>query len=90
MSRDSPLLPILGNHQFPPGLQCSEFKTLRHSGIDHASRFMVALRWPSITELMNTLGPFQLPFWNALQLHHFLHSIPNPLSFTRQLTTFEE
>lgn len=41
-------------------------------------------------ELMNTSGPYQFPYWSAAQLHNFLHSIPNPQSFTRQLSTFEE
>lgn len=52
-SRDSLLLPILGNPQNPPGLQSSEFKNLRHLNYDHASKFIVAGRWPSIMELTN-------------------------------------
>lgn len=36
------------------------------------------------------MGSFRLQFWCAAQIHHFLHSIPNPQKFNRQLTTFEE
>lgn len=47
-------------------------------------------RWPSIPELMDSSYPFRLTFWNAAQLHHFLQTIPNPQTYTRSLTTFEE
>lgn len=46
--------------------------------------------WLSIIALMSDTGSFKLPFWNALQLHHFFNSIPNPQRFNRSLTSFEE
>lgn len=39
---------------------------------------------------MDSSYPFRLTFWNAAQLHHFLQTIPNPQTYTRSLTTFEE
>lgn len=43
-TRESPLFPILGNPQFPPGFRSSEFKTLRHSSCNQASKFQVAAK----------------------------------------------
>lgn len=39
---------------------------------------------------MEPTGAFRLPFWSALQLHHFLHSLQTPGRFDRRLSTFEE
>lgn len=39
---------------------------------------------------MDATGLFRLTFWRALQLHHFLCSLPYPQGFGRQQTTFEE
>lgn len=30
-----------------------------------------------------------MPFWSAIQLHHFIHSLANPTHFQRTVTTFE-
>lgn len=89
-SSDSPLFPILGNPQFSPGLCLHTFGKLRRTGITQASHFLVNGRWPSIKELMTEEGPFKLTLWPALQLRHFLDTIPNPRNFTRSLTRFEE
>lgn len=89
-TRNSPLFPILGHPSFSPGLHPSEYSTLRDSGCDHAAKFVSRGKWPSIVDLTEAAGPFQLPFWEAAQIHHFLHSIPNPQDFSRQLTTFED
>lgn len=89
-SLDSPLFPILGNPQFSPGLCPHTFGKLRRSGITQASHFLMNGRWPSIKELMSEEGPFKLTLWSALQLRHFLDTIPNPRNFARSLTTFKE
>lgn len=39
---------------------------------------------------MDPAGPFYLTYWNAAQVRHLLHSVPNPQTFTWQFTTFEE
>lgn len=89
-SNNSPLYPILGNPNFAPGIHSIEFDSLRRSGFDHAAKFVTDGRWPTVPELTNATGMYQLPFWKAVKVHHFLHSIPNPQDFSRQLTTFEE
>lgn len=88
--KTSPLFPILVHLNFEPGLHPAEYPTLRSSDCDHAAKFVINRKWPSILELTEATGNFQLPFWKAAQLHHFLHSIPDPQDFTRQLTTFED
>lgn len=73
-----------------PGTGSCVLRTLHKSGCDQASSFLRAEQRPSVELLVNNTGPFKLPFWNALQLHHFLNSIPNPQCFGHHLTTFEE
>lgn len=89
-SSNSPLFLILGHPNFTPGLHSVEFDILRGSGADHAAKFVIAGRWPTLSELTEVTGKYQLPFWKAVQLHHFLRSIPGPQAFSRPLTTFEE
>lgn len=78
-TKDSPPSPILGHPCFPPGLPSTELKNLQNSNDENA-----------MLELIDTSGHFQLPFWSAVQIHHFLHTIPNPQNFACQLSTFEE
>lgn len=87
---ESPLFPILGNPAFPLGLGRFEFKALSRTGQDCALHFLEGDHWPSLQSLMDNDGCFQLPFWSAIQLHHFLHSLANPSHFNWALTTFEE
>lgn len=89
-ARDSPLYPILGNPAFPPGMELSEYETLASTGRDRASHFLEDNQWPSIQSLTSDTGHFGLPFWKAIWLHHFLHSIANPAKFNRTLMTFED
>lgn len=89
-SGKSLLTPILGHPKFTSGLQTTEYTTLRNTGLEYASKFVTAGQWPSISELTATTGNYQLSFWKVAQLHHFLHSVPDPQDFSRQLTTFEE
>lgn len=86
---NSPLYPILGNPAFPPGIEQTGYGILKSTGRDRASRFLPDNNWPSLQYLTLERGQFQLSFWTAIQLHHFLHSIPNPAQFNRDLTTFE-
>lgn len=96
MTKSSPLTPgighphPIGNPHFSPGLSPKEFPTLRIADCEYASKFVTKEKWPTIPELRDPSGPFQLTFWNAVQIHHFLQSIPDPHSFDGQLTTFEE
>lgn len=83
------LFSILGNTKFGPGLSPTEFPSLRESGIDHAARFVLAGKWPFISDLCNSVGNYHLPFWKAVQLHNFLHSLPDPQDFAREQTPFE-
>lgn len=62
------------------------FRNLRQSCITRSSYFLTNGRWPSIEELMSESGPCQLPFLLALQLRHFLDTLPNTQSFGRPLT----
>lgn len=89
-SKKSPLFPILGHPNFAPGLQLTDYTTLRDSGRDHVDKITNGERWPSITDLTNPAGDYHLPFWKAAQLHHFLHSLPGPQVFARQQTLFED
>ena len=83
-------MPILGNPGFPPGLRDHHFSNLRQTNHFRGSQFLASDGWPSITALMESAGPFCLPFWNALQLHHFLYTLKSPERFRRQLIIFEE
>lgn len=89
-SKNSPLFPILGHPNFELGLHRTAYPTLRISVYDHAAKFIVEGKWPSILELTDQTGTFQLPFWRAVQLHDFLHSLPRPQEFARQQTSFED
>lgn len=74
-SMDLPLMPILGNPRFPPGWRDHHFSFLQQTNCFRASNFLLPDGWPSIAALMEPLGSLLLPFWNALQLHHFLCSL---------------
>lgn len=50
-------------------------KTLLAAGRDRASHFLEDGRWPSIQSPTSDTGHYRLPFWKAIRLHHFLHSI---------------
>lgn len=88
-SKNSPLFPILGKPKFEPGLSSAEFSSLRDSGRDYAAKFICGGKWPTISDLSNPAGVYHLPFWKGVQLHHFLHSLPDPQNFTREQTSFE-
>lgn len=62
---------------------------MRTAGYFQTSHFMVNGKWPSLTELMDTNGPFRLDFWRAQQLCHFLKTLPLPNSPDQNLTTLE-
>lgn len=85
----SPLYPILGNPAFPPGIQDSVFYSLRQDGYFQASHFIIQGNWPSLSELMDETGLFKLDCWRALQLTHFLWSLPSPDKFGQNLTRYE-
>lgn len=89
-TKESPLMPIIGHPSFPQGLLITEYKNLRALNLESAAKFVVTGRWPSMIELTSDSGSFQIPFWSAAKIHHFLHTIPNPQNFTRQLTAYEE
>lgn len=88
-SKTSPLFPILGKPKFEPGMEAAELTSLREAGRDCAIKFINGGKWPTLAELSNPTGIYRLTFWKALQLHHFLHSLPDPHNFTRDLTLFE-
>lgn len=89
-SSTSPLYPIMGNPLFPPGSGGPNFRNLRDLGLTQASRFVQEGAWPTIPRLVDRSGPFRLDFWGALQLSHFLRTLPAPGLFARPLTIFEE
>lgn len=89
-SRKLPLVPILGNPLFTPGLCNATFQNLIRSGYFQASHFWTTGRWLSILELTDPEGPFRLDFLRALQLRHFLKSVPPPSKSGQPLTTLEE
>lgn len=45
--------------------------------------------WLSVSELAHRDGPFRLQLWQALQVHHFLSSIPCPQTPQTSLSPFE-
>lgn len=75
-SRNSPLFPILSLPNFEPGLHPAEYPTLRSSDCEHAAKFVISGKWPSILELTEVTGTFQLPFWKAIAPLPSLHSWP--------------
>lgn len=85
---ESPLFPILGNPAFPPGVGRSVFLSLSQADRDPASHFLEGDHWPSLPSLMDEHGRFQLSFWSAIQLHHFLHSLADPSHYNRTLTEY--
>lgn len=89
-SKQSPLFPILGNPAFEPGLDYSNYETLWESGKDCASHYVEDDHWTSIQSLTNDNGGFQLSFWKAIRLHHFLYSIPELMRYKRDMTMLEE
>lgn len=88
-SLNTPLRPILGTPEFNPGCTDPIFRSLRNAGYSQVSHYIVGGRWPSIEELMRPEGPFHLDFLRALQLKHFLKTLPPPENFDRTLTTYE-
>lgn len=88
-SRNFPLLPILGNPQFEPGLHNIIFRGLSDAGLFQASHFSALERWKTIAELTDTAGPFRLDFFRALQLCHFLSHLPPPSDPSQPLITLE-
>lgn len=89
-SRNSPLKPILGNPLFEPGVGDGGFRELREEGLFQASHFSNRGRWKTITELSDPEGQFRLDFLRALQLHHFLSSMPPPNDTDQTLTPMED
>lgn len=83
---DSPLLLIVGNPDFPPGLTDRSLAR----GYFQASHFVSNGRWLTLERLTDIQSPFQLTFWTVVQLHHFLHSLTAPGAFSRDLILFEE
>lgn len=86
----SPLFPIIGNPQFPPGMDPPIRKRLSTVNCTRAQHFLINGSWALIETFTDGTGPFKLSFWTAIQLRHFLMSIPNPQRFNNPLTTFEE
>lgn len=73
-SRDSPLVPVLGNPQFILGLRKGSFDLLIKQGLYQALHFLRAGCRPTVQELTDRNGPFQLDFWQVVQQSHFLHT----------------
>lgn len=86
---DSPLSPILGNPQFEPDLKKGSFGRLIEQGLFQFSHFVSAGSWPTVQEITGP-APYQLDFWRALQLRHFLDTLILPSRYKRTLEKFEE
>lgn len=52
----SPLCPILGNLEFPRGLERGALRNLRERGCFQVSHFLVSNTWPTIEDLMQQGG----------------------------------
>lgn len=89
-SRDSPLVPILGNPQFILCLWKGSFDTLIKRGLYQASHLVRAGCWPTFQELTDRNGSYQLDFWRMVQLRHFLHTMCPPESLDRSSLPFEK
>lgn len=88
-SCNSPLRPILGTPDFTPGYLDPVFRSLRERGYSQSSHFSANGRWPTVEELMNPVGQYCLDFWRALQLKHYLSTLPAPEGTEQTLMTFE-
>lgn len=62
------------------------FRKLEEKGCFQASHFAQPETWPTIAALTQPGGYYEVNFWQAIQIHHFLGS---PINYRRQLTAFE-
>lgn len=85
-----PLYPIVENPRFSPGLHGGPFRALLDSQCYQGSHFLGSTHWPSLSALTSASSRYHLDFWSALQLRHFLNSLPPPDSFQQQLTPFKQ
>lgn len=88
-SIQSPLIPILGNPGFPPGIAPGLFRNLLERGCFQTSHFLISDNWPTVSTLMQLGGRNGLKFWQALQLSHYFRSLGPSANFQRQRTPFE-
>lgn len=86
----SPLYPILGNALFPPGIDDAAFRHLRNIGCIQVSNYIKEGTRLTIPELMEQEGTFRLKFWNALQITHFLSTLPALRQYIRSFNVFEK
>lgn len=89
-TRNSALRPIIGNPQFEPGMRDKPFRDLSKAGMHQVSHINNMGRWKTVAELSDCGGLYRLDFMRALQLSHFLASLPPPNDTNQPLTTFEE
>lgn len=85
----SPLFPILGNPDFPPGLDPGAFGSLMEKGCFQASQFLTFDTCPMIDSLMQLRGQFEIHFWQVLQVLHYFESLGSLVNYPRQCTKFE-
>lgn len=85
----SPLFPKLGNLEFPPGLEPWAFENLREKGRFQVSHFLISDTWPTIDSLMQQGGQFEIHFWQALQVRHYLDTLWPLESYQHPCTKFE-
>lgn len=65
----------MGNPDFPPGLELREFRKLREKGCLQASHLLISDNWPTIDLLVQQRGQFEIPFWQAQQVQHFMETL---------------
>lgn len=86
---NSPLFPILGNPDFPPGLEPGAFGKLKEKRCFQASYFLRSNNWPTIELLMQQGGQYEIPFWQARQIRHFFETLGPTEEYGRPRKKFE-
>lgn len=84
----SPLIPILGNPEFIPGLHMGNFIALSTQGYNHLSDFLTSEGTLMSSDLAHLADP-SLDFWGELQLCFFLWRRSRNPGIARLLTGFE-
>lgn len=77
---------LIGHPGFIPGLIDMTFLL----GLSHAFHFLHPQGWLSTNSLFTSLAEPSLDYLSAFQSSQFLHSLPKPIIFCRELHAFEE
>lgn len=84
----SPLTPLKGNPEFIPGEQESFLQEWSRDAPPQLKHFCHNNKIASWEEIQNST-PAHVPFWNYVQIRHFIQTIKTHQPVTRKLTDYE-